>query len=53
MISPPAGARDANILVFDEQGLGTPVAGEDETHGADGCWHMSLKHEKMRHPNLV
>lgn len=49
----PAGARDADVLVFDEQGHGTRVQVKTRTHGADGGWHMSLKHERIRDPGLV
>ena len=49
----PAGARDADILVFDDDGIGRRVQVKTRTHGADGGWHMSLKHEKMRDPGLV
>jgi len=49
----PAGARDADILVFNDQGVGRRIQVKTRTHGADGGWHMSLKHEKMRDPRLI
>jgi len=49
----PAGARDADILVFDEFGNGRRVQVKTRTHGADGGWHMSLKHESMRDSGLI
>ena len=49
----PAGARDADILVFNEAGIGRRVQVKTRTYGADGGWHMGLKHEQMRDPTLV
>jgi hypothetical protein len=49
----PAGARDADILVFNNLGVGTRVQVKTRTYGADGGWHMGQKHESMRDPGLV
>ncbi len=49
----PAGARDADILVFDEHGVGRRVQVKTRTYGTDRGWHMSQKHESLRDPGLV
>jgi hypothetical protein len=49
----PAGARDADILVFDEDGVGKRVQVKTRTRGADGGWHMRIKHEKLVDDGLI
>jgi hypothetical protein len=49
----PAGVRDADILVFSDLGVGRRVQVKTRTYGADGGWHMGLKHEGMRDSGLV
>lgn len=49
----PAGARDADILVFDDDAVGRRVQVKTRTFGIDGGWHMREKHERVRDPGLV
>ncbi len=49
----PAGAREADILVFNSDGLGRRIQVKTRTYGADGGWHMGEKHERLRDPGLV
>ena len=49
----PAGAREADILVFNQDGVGRRVQVKTRTYGADGGWHMGEKHERLRDPGLI
>ena len=49
----PAGARDADVLVFNDLGLGKRIQVKTRTYGPDGGWHMRMKHEQMTDPGLV
>jgi hypothetical protein len=49
----PTGAREADILVFDRSNLGKRVQVKTRTHGADGGWHMGVKHERIVDDGLI
>ena len=49
----PTGARETDILVFDHHNLGKRIQVKTRTHGADGGWHMGLKHEKLVDEGLI
>ena len=49
----PAGVRDSDILIFDQDGVGKRIQVKTRTRGADGGWHMRAKHERLSEDGLV
>lgn len=50
---PPAGTPDVDLLIVDEgAAVITSLQVKTRTTGADGGWHMKVKHETLRSPRL-